>query len=154
MSILARHFRRHFMTTTTASASVVSPVSITRHALRILLGLLFLVPSASFFLGLLPAPTDPTPANVAAFTGGLMAAGYMFPLIKGTELLAALLLLSNRFVPLALVLLAPVVVNIVLFHAFLAPSGLPVAVAALALELGLAWLHRDTYAPLLAAVRK
>jgi hypothetical protein len=60
-------------------------------------------------------------------------------------------LLSNRFVPLALVVLSPIVLNILAFHLFLEPSGTGLAVTILALELYLAWAHRRTYAPLLAA---
>jgi hypothetical protein len=75
----------------------------------------------------------------------------MFPLIKGTELATGALLLANRFVPLALVVIAPVIVNIFAFHAFLAPSGLALAGALVALEIALAWAHRSAYRPLLAA---
>jgi hypothetical protein len=75
----------------------------------------------------------------------------MFPLIKGTEVIVGALLLTNRFVPLALVLLAPVIVNIVLFHAFLAPEGIAMAIVLVALQLFLAWTHRRAYRPLLAA---
>ena len=72
-----------------------------------------------------------------------------FPLLKGTEVIAGALLLANRHVPLALAVLAPIVVNIVGFHAFLAPAGLPLALAALALLLVLAWAYRDAFAPML-----
>ena len=75
----------------------------------------------------------------------------MFPLIKSVEVVAGALLLSNRFVPLALALLAPSVVNIVVFHAVLAPGGLPVAIVVLALELYAAWSYRDAYASMLHA---
>lgn len=81
----------------------------------------------------------------------LMKSGYLFPLIKGTEVVAGALLLANRFVPLALVVIAPVIVNIFAFHAFLAPSGLVIASVLVALELALAWVHRSAYRPLLAA---
>lgn len=73
------------------------------------------------------------------------------PLLKGTELVCALLLLSNRFVPLALVVLAPIVVNIVAVHAFLMPEGLVMAIVIAAFHLGLAWTYRAAYAPLLTA---
>ena len=86
-----------------------------------------------------------------AFGGALMATGYMFPLIKGTEVLAGALLLCNRFVPLALTILAPVIVNIVAFHVFLAPSGLTMTWVVLALELYLAWGYRSYFRPMLAA---
>lgn len=118
------------------------------HAARILLGLLFFVFGLNGFLGFLPQP--PVPPEAGAFLGGLAATGYMFPLIKGTEVVAGLMLLSNRFVPLALVVLAPVIVNIVAFHAALAPAGLAVALVALALELALAWSYRASFRSVLA----
>jgi uncharacterized membrane protein YphA (DoxX/SURF4 family) len=117
---------------------------------RILLGLAFAVTGLDGFLHFLPQPTTPPPEGAMALAVAFMKSGYMFPLIKGTELAAGLLLLSNRFVPLALVLLAPVVVNIVAFHAFLAPEGLAVAIALLGIELALAWAYRAAYRPLLA----
>jgi hypothetical protein len=60
------------------------------------------------------------------------------------------LLLANRFVPLALTLLAPVIVNIILFHVFLAPSGIPMAVVVVAVELFLAWAYRGAFRSMLA----
>ncbi len=118
-------------------------------AARILFGLVFTVFGLNGFLNFLPAP--PHPAAADAFLGALAASGYMFPLIKGTEVVVGLLLLSNRFVPLALTLIAPVLVNILAFHAFLAPGiGLPLVL--LALELGLAWAYRDAFRPMLRAV--
>jgi uncharacterized membrane protein YphA (DoxX/SURF4 family) len=116
---------------------------------RILLGLVFVVFGLNGFLRFIPM--SPPPAGAAAFFGGLMAASYMLPLIKGIEVVGGALLLANRFVPLALALLAPNVVNIVLFHAFLEPAGLPLAFLVLAPELYLAWSYRDTYRPMLAA---
>jgi uncharacterized membrane protein YphA (DoxX/SURF4 family) len=114
---------------------------------RILLGLVFFVFGLNGFFNFLP--NDGLPDGAAgAFIGALAATGYMFPLIKGTELVASVLLLANKSVPLALVLLAPVVVNIAAFHAFLAPAG-SAMVAVIALLGGyLAWVHRAAYAPL------
>ena len=117
---------------------------------RVLLGLAFTITGLDGFLHFLPQPTTPPPEGAMALAIALMKSGYMVPLIKGTELAAGLLLLSNRFVPLALVLLAPVVVNIVAFHAFLAPEGLGLAIALLGIELALAWAYRAAYRPLLA----
>ena len=130
----------------------MNPKNLIRHAVRLVLGVLFLGASATYFLDLIPPPAEAMADDVQAFTHGLSAARYMFPLIKGTELVAALLLLGNRFVPLALLLLAPVVVNIVAFHVFLAPAGLLVAVVALVLLATLAFLHRDAYRTMLKAV--
>jgi hypothetical protein len=114
---------------------------------RITLGLVFFVLGLNGFLNFLPQP--PAPERAGAFLGALAATGYMFPLIKGVEVVAGALLLSNRFVPLALAIVAPNVVNIVLFHTVLAPAGLPVALFVLALEVFTAWSYRNAYAPML-----
>lgn len=117
---------------------------------RFLLGLLFVVTGLNGFLNFIPPPTAPIPAGAVAFGTALAGTGYMFPLIKGTELLVGLLLVSNRFVPLALLLLAPVSVNILAFHAFLAPDGVALAVVIVAVHLALAWAYRGAFRPLLA----
>jgi uncharacterized membrane protein YphA (DoxX/SURF4 family) len=118
-------------------------------AARILMGLLFFVTGLNGFLDSLPQPAAPMPEGAMAFAGAMMKTGYLFQLVAGTQLLVGALLLVNRFVPLALALLAPVVVNIVAFHAFLAPSGLGLAVGVLALELYLAWSYREAFRPML-----
>jgi hypothetical protein len=59
--------------------------------------------------------------------GALFVSHYL-TLIFGLQVIAAVLLLANRYVPLALAVLAPVIVNILCFHALMAPSGLPLAI--------------------------
>jgi uncharacterized membrane protein YphA (DoxX/SURF4 family) len=118
-------------------------------AARIVLGLVFFVFGLNGFLHFLPQP--PMAAAPAAFMGALHATGYMLVLLKATEVLGGLLLLSGLFVPLALTLLAPVIVNIVAFHLFLAPGNYPVVALVLAAELFLAWTERTAFAPLLRA---
>ena len=128
------------------------PNSSTRHlpvAGRILMGLIFLVFGLNGFLHFIPQPKTPMPEGAASFAGALLKTGYMFPMVMGTQLLVGVLLLLNRFVPLALALLAPVVVNIVAFHVFLAPSGLVLALVVLVLELHLAWAYRNAFRPML-----
>lgn len=115
---------------------------------RTLLGLAFVVFGANFFLHFLPMPPHEEPA--AAFLGALFA-GQVLALIKSVEIVAGLMLLSNRFVPLALALLAPVLVGIVLFHAVYDPAGLALPIVLVALELALAWAYRDAFAPMLRA---
>ena len=111
-------------------------------AARIFLGLIFFVFGLNGFLHFLPNP--PLPDAAGAFMGALSKTGYMFPLIKGTEVLGGLLLLSGRLVPLGLLLLAPVIVNIVGFHFVLAPPN-PVTFLVLALPLYLAWVYRNNF---------
>jgi uncharacterized membrane protein YphA (DoxX/SURF4 family) len=112
---------------------------------RILLGLIFVVFGLNGFLHFLPQPEMPQPA--IAFFGGLAASGFMLPTLFATQVVGGALLLLGM-VPLALVILAPVIVHIVEFHVFLAPAGLPLAVTVAALALFLAWTHRWAYRPL------
>jgi uncharacterized membrane protein YphA (DoxX/SURF4 family) len=114
---------------------------------RILLGLVFATLGLNKLLPFLPQP--PISGAPAQFFGALVATGYMIPLLAVTEIVAGLMLLSGRFVPLGLTLLAPVIVNILGFHLFLAHGGFPVPAVVLALELYLAWVYRDAFAPML-----
>jgi uncharacterized membrane protein YphA (DoxX/SURF4 family) len=119
---------------------------------RVLLGLMFFVFGLNGFLNFIPQPPkESMPAAIVAFTEAMMATGYFLKLVKGTEVLVGALLLLNRFVPLALTILAPVIVNIVAIHAFLAPSGLGMAVVILGLELYLAWSYRSAFRSMLGA---
>jgi uncharacterized membrane protein YphA (DoxX/SURF4 family) len=115
---------------------------------RILLGVIFVVFGLNGFLQFLPMPPMPQPAG--AFFGALAATGYMVPLLFGWQIVGGALLLVGM-VPLALLVLAPVIVNIVAFHVYLAPEGLGLALVVAALETFLAWAHRDAFRPLFAS---
>jgi hypothetical protein len=124
----------------------------TRHlpaAARYLLGAIFVVFGINAFLHFIPTPAPPE--KVVPFMVGLASTGYFFPLLKVTEIGSGLLLLSNRFVPLALVLLSPVVVNIAAFHLALQPSGLGLAAFMVALQSYLGWAYRSSFRGVLAA---
>ncbi len=116
---------------------------------RILLGLIFFVFGLNGFLNFIPTP--PMPEKVVTFMTGLMATGYFFPVLKGTEVLCGALLLSGAFVPLALVVLAPIIVQITLFHSFMEPSGLPMVALIVALEAYLAFFA-EPYAPIVKQI--
>ena len=91
---------------------------------RILLGLLFLVFGLNGFLHFIPmAP----PAGLAGQYMGALFVSHYLAVVFFLEIIGGALLLANRFVPLALVLLGPVLVNILLFHSLMAPEGLPIA---------------------------
>lgn len=90
---------------------------------RLFLGLMFFVFGLIGLLNLIPVPPE-LPERLKTFNDGLAASIYFMPLVKGTETVCGLLLLSGFFVPLALVILAPVMINIFLVHAFMAPDGL------------------------------
>ena len=114
---------------------------------RILLGLVFLVFGLNFFFQFLPMPALSGPP--AAFMGALFATGYMFSLVKGLEVLAGALLLSGRFVPLALLLLAPIVINIAAFHVFLTPGEPAMAIVLTFLLAFLGWTYRSSFSGVL-----
>ncbi len=117
---------------------------------RVLLGLVFFVFGLNGFLHFMPNP-PPTPA-AGEFFGALIKTGYMFTLIFGPQVLGGALLLLNVAVPFALVILAPVIVNIIGFHLYLSPVPMQVAIALIvtAFELFLAWYYRAAFAPLFA----
>ncbi|MEJ5963867.1 DoxX family membrane protein [Pedobacter immunditicola] len=110
---------------------------------RVLLGLLFMFASVTYFLKLVPQPE--LTGNMKTFNDGLNASGYIMPLVKLIELVCGIAFLSGRFVPLATVLILPVVVNIFCVHAFLAPEGLPVAIFVLAATCFLIWVQRKIF---------
>ncbi len=108
---------------------------------RIILGLLFLLSGIVGLFNLVPPPPD-LPESMVTFMNGVMATKFMFPLIKGTEVVCGALLLSGFYVPLALIVLAPVVLNIFLINAFMAPSGLPIAIFIVLLQIYLSFFAK------------
>ncbi len=117
--------------------------------LQRLLGFIFLAFGMNGFLHFIPQMAIPNPA--VQFFVALAATGYILPLLFATQALAGVLLILGLYVPLALALLAPILVNIFLFHLFLAPGGLPVAVVVVGLELYLVRAYGDAFAPMLRA---
>lgn len=115
---------------------------------RLLLGLIFTVFGANGFLNFIPVP--PMPENVGQFFGALMATGYFLPLLKVTETLCGIILLAGIAVPAALVILAPIIVQIFFFHVVMTPglSNLGMPVLLIALELTSMWHYRHLYRPL------
>jgi uncharacterized membrane protein YphA (DoxX/SURF4 family) len=92
---------------------------------RILLGVIFFVFGLNGFLHFIPMQA---PTGLAGQFMMTLAASHYLAVVFLVQLVSGLLLLLNRFVPLALLLVGPVIVNIFLFHAFMAPEGLPLAI--------------------------
>ncbi len=84
-----------------------------------------------------------------------ISSGYFLAVVKGTEVFGGLMLLTGRFAPLGLIVLAPITVQIFLFHAFTTPgvSNLIMPLVMIALHLGAAHRYRDLYMPLLKPYR-
>ena len=120
-------------------------------ALRILPGLFLIFGGLNGLFNFLPPPKVEMSEGAMAFSVALMKTGYMMQLIAVTQLVVGLCWVINRFVPLALALWAPFMVNSILFHIFLEHKGLPMSAAFLAIELYLAWMYRDAFRPMLRA---
>jgi uncharacterized membrane protein YphA (DoxX/SURF4 family) len=111
---------------------------------RVLLGAMFLVFGLNFFFNFFAMPSPSGKAGELA--GAMYSSGYLLHATKAVEAVTGALLLTGVLVPLALVLLAPVVVNIALFNFFLTdPSQWPIPAVAVALQVYLMWAYRDYY---------
>jgi hypothetical protein len=119
---------------------------------RILLGLAFFIFGLNGFLHFIPQPKTVMPAGAMTFMTLMVKTHYFASLIFATQFIVGVLLLVNRFVPLALALIAPVIVNIIAFHLFLLPATIAPGIVVTLLEIYLAWSYRSSFAPLLSAV--
>jgi putative oxidoreductase len=115
---------------------------------RVLLGLMFLIFGLNGFLNFIPAPP---PTGIAGQFIGAMFVSHYLAAVFALEIVAGVLLLANRFVPAALTILAPLLVNIVFFHVFMAPANFAPAVMAIVLWAILFARERSVFLPLLAA---
>ncbi len=121
---------------------------------RILLGLVFFVFGLNGLLfvtigkGFIPTP--PPPPEMMTIMGGFMATKYLLPLVKILEIVAGLMLLSNLWVNAAIVILAPIMVNILGIHLFAERSGLPMALILTALLCVLIKARWSVFRPLLS----
>ena len=123
------------------------PMKILTIIARVLLGLGFVIFGSNAFLHFIPMP--PIPQTLAGdYTRVFLASGYVY-VIGGLQVIGGLLLLIGRFVPLALTILAGILVNILIFHALMAPEGSPPGLVFTALELFLVWRYREAFIPLL-----
>ena len=117
---------------------------------RSLLGLVFVVFGSNKFLHFMPLP--PMTGEAGAFMGAMYMTHYLY-VVAAFEVVGGLLLLTGRYGPLGLTLVGPVVVNILAFHTFMAPSGLPVATVVSALALFLLYSYREHFAGLVKPVQ-
>lgn len=117
------------------------------HVLRVLFGSVYLVYGLNGFLRFMPVP--PQSPEAQGFLDALYATGYMLPLWKTFEVAAGLLLVADRFVALALLLIAPITVNIFFFRLMLDRSLNPIGFILAAAQLFLMAPLLEQYRPLL-----
>src|SRR6266705_4432968 len=113
---------------------------------RFLLGFIFLVFGLNGFLHFIPS--SPPSGTAGQFVGALFVSHYLVPIFL-LQVISAILLLINRDVPLALTLLAPIIVNILLFHILMSPSGLLLAIVVTVLWIVVFLSVRSEFAVLL-----
>jgi len=123
-------------------------MKLTRTIARIVLGLLFVVAGASGFYLITVGP-PPMPGLAGAFQDVFFKSRWVL-FVDGVEFIAGALLLVNRYVPVALMLLAGVIANILVFHITMFPSGIGPGLFALVLWFIVAWPYRSLFAPLFA----
>ncbi|MEL6988422.1 MAG: DoxX family membrane protein [Bacteroidota bacterium] len=117
--------------------------------IRILFGLMMLVFGLNKFLNFMPMPELPSAAS--NFMSALVESGYMMKVVGIVEVLAGILLLANKFVPLALVIIFPVMLNAFMFHLFLDLKGIPGALVAIAMNIFLFFAYKPSYEEVLRA---
>lgn len=116
---------------------------------RVLLGLLLLFSSVSYFFHLFPEPE--LTGDMKTFNEGLAASKYLIPLVKVIELLCGVAFVSGKFIRLANIVFLPVSVNILLTHVFLAPEGLAIAAFVFLANVFLIYRYWDSYKGMLTA---
>jgi putative oxidoreductase len=112
---------------------------------RVLLGVIFTVFGLNGFLNFIPA--TPVPPLALQFVTALMESHYMV-VVFAIQIVCGLLFLANRYVALALTIIAPVIVNIVLVHLLMAPAGLPLAFLVTVLWMVVAYNYRSAFSGL------
>jgi len=118
---------------------------------RLLLGLIFVVFGLNFFFQFLHMAQPPMTDKAQAFSGGLFGSGYFFQYMKVIEITSGFFLLINRFTALFVLVLLPISLNIFLFHAILAPAGVPVGSAVIILQVFLLFAYRKYYTSIFTA---
>ncbi len=114
-----------------------------------LLSLMMIVFGLNKFLQFIPQP--PLPEAAMEVMMGFVKSGYIMPIVAVVEILTGILILSNKFRALALLILFPIMLNAFLFHLFLDPAGIGGALVALGINIYLLLLEKDKFSALLKA---
>lgn len=116
---------------------------------RLGLGLLFVVFGLNGFFNFIPMP-EPSP-EAAEFLGALFKTGFIFPVIKSIEVLVGLSLLANRFIPLSLIVITPILTVIGLHNFMLDPNGIPLTLLIIGMFAILVYKNKDNYQQIISA---
>jgi putative oxidoreductase len=114
----------------------------------ILFGLMFINSGLNKFFNYLPVPAG-IPEKMMKVMAAFMEIGWLLPLIAVAEIAGGLLFMTNKFRALGAIIIFPVMIGILLTHIFIAPSGLPIALVLLAINLWVIVENRGKYLPMI-----
>jgi uncharacterized membrane protein YphA (DoxX/SURF4 family) len=114
----------------------------------LLFGLMFINSGLNKFFNYMPMPAD-MPENMMKAMTAFMQIGWLMPLIAAAEIVGGVLFITNKFRALGAIIIFPVLIGILLTHIFIAPSGLPIALVLVAIELWVIIENRDKYLPMI-----
>jgi uncharacterized membrane protein YphA (DoxX/SURF4 family) len=114
----------------------------------ILFGLMFINSGLNKFFNYMPMPKD-LPEGIMKAMGAFMQIGWLMPLIAVAEITGGILFMTNKFRALGAIIIFPVLVGVLLTHIFIEPSGLPIAIVLLAIEIWVIIENREKYLPMI-----
>jgi uncharacterized membrane protein YphA (DoxX/SURF4 family) len=114
----------------------------------ILFGLMFINSGLNKFFNYMPMPKD-MPEKMIKVMTAFMEIGWLFPLIAVAEIVGGILFMTNKYRALGAIIIFPVMVGILLTHILIEPSGLPVALVLLAIEIWVIIENREKYLPMI-----
>ena len=114
----------------------------------ILFGLMFINSGLNKFFNYIPMPKD-MPESIMKLFGAFMQIGWLMPLIAVAEITGGLLFMTNKYRALGAIIIFPVLIGILLTHIMYQPSGLPIALVLLAIELWVIIENREKYLPMI-----
>jgi uncharacterized membrane protein YphA (DoxX/SURF4 family) len=114
----------------------------------LLFGLMFINSGLNKFFHYMPMPKD-IPENIMKMMGAFMEIGWLLPLIACVEIVGGVLFITNKFRALGAIIIFPVLVGIVIYHITIAPSGLPIPLTLLAIEIWVIIENREKYLPMI-----
>ena len=114
----------------------------------LLFGLMFINSGLNKFFNYIPIPKD-MPESMIKLTAAIKEISWLLPLIGAAEIVGGILFITSKFRALGAIIILPVLTGIVLTHIFIAPSGLPVAIVLLGIEIWVIAENRDKYLPMI-----
>lgn len=114
----------------------------------LLFGLMFINSGLNKFLNYMPVPKD-LPENLMKVMTAFMEIGWLMPLIAIAEIIGGLLFITNKYRALGAIIIFPIMIGILLTHIITVPSGLPIALALLAINLWVIIENREKYLPMI-----